>query len=145
MFQHILVPSDGSPRSAEAIEQAMAFARDIHAKVTVLTVVEPFHLLSANAEQLSSSMADYARHAGEAAAGHLAQAADRAEALGVVCETLVVEDEHPYEVIIATAVDHRCDLIAMASHGRRGISAVLLGSETVKVLTHSKIPVLVYR
>ena len=68
-----------------------------------------------------------------------------ANSAGVPCETLHVEHEHPYQAIIDTAASKGCDLILMASHGRRGIAAVVLGSETVKVLTHSKIPVLVYR
>ena len=73
------------------------------------------------------------------AVAHLAQAA------GVACETVHVEHEHPYQAIIDTAGSRDCDLIVMASHGRRGISAIVLGSETVKVLTHSKIPILVHR
>ena len=68
-----------------------------------------------------------------------------AKAAGVACETLHVENKHVYQAIIDAAEARRCDLIVMASHGRRGVSAVVLGSETVKVLTHSKIPVLVYR
>jgi nucleotide-binding universal stress UspA family protein len=67
------------------------------------------------------------------------------QAAGVECETIQVEHEHPYQAIIDTADSKGCDLIVMASHGRRGISAIVLGSETVKVLTHCKIPVLVYR
>ena len=69
----------------------------------------------------------------------------RAKAAGVVCDTLHVEHEHPYEAIIDTAAAKGCDLIAMASHGRRGVAAIVLGSETAKVLTHSSLPVLVYR
>jgi nucleotide-binding universal stress UspA family protein len=67
------------------------------------------------------------------------------QAAGVACETIQVEHEHPYQAIINTADSKGCDLIVMASHGRRGISAIVLGSETVKVLTHCKIPVLVHR
>jgi len=70
---------------------------------------------------------------------------EAAKAAGVTCEAVHVENEHPYKAIIDIANAKSCDLIVMASHGRRGISAVVLGSETVKVLTHSTIPVLVYR
>jgi nucleotide-binding universal stress UspA family protein len=71
--------------------------------------------------------------------------ADAASAAGVACDTVNVEHEHPYRAIIDTANSKRCDLIVMASHGRHGIGAIVLGSETVKVLTHAKIPVLVCR
>src|ERR1700694_495980 len=73
------------------------------------------------------------------------RAARAAQAADVACETVEVEHEHPYQAIIDTSGSKGCDLIVMASHGRHGISAIVLGSETVKVLTHSKIPVLVYR
>jgi len=81
----------------------------------------------------------------EAASKVLGVVADAAKAAGVACETVHVEEERAYEAIIGTARSKNCDLIVMASHGRSGVSAVVLGSETVKVLTHSKIPVLVYR
>ena len=71
--------------------------------------------------------------------------ASATRAAGVACVTIQVENEHPYQAIIDTARSKGCDLIVMASHGRRGVSAIVLGSETVKVLTHSKIPVLVHR
>jgi nucleotide-binding universal stress UspA family protein len=75
----------------------------------------------------------------------LSRVSAAAKLAGVPCETLHIEHEHVYQAIIDTASARRCDLIVMASHGRRGVSAVVLGSKTVKVLTHSKIPVLVYR
>jgi nucleotide-binding universal stress UspA family protein len=68
---------------------------------------------------------------------------DAANAAGVACETVQVEHDHPYQAIIATAKDKGCDIIVMASHGRSGLSAILLGSVTNKVLTHTNIPVLV--
>ncbi|MDJ1156686.1 universal stress protein [Chelatococcus sp. SYSU_G07232] len=145
MYKHILIPTDGSQLSADALDKGMTFAKEIGAKVTVVTVTEPFHLFSLDPAQVVDTPSDYRQHVRERARRHLAAAGDKAKALGIPCETVQVEHEHPYEVIIQTAANRDCDLIAMASHGRRGVSAVVLGSETVKVLTHSKTPVLVYR
>jgi nucleotide-binding universal stress UspA family protein len=88
---------------------------------------------------------EYEKHIKKHAAKILGAVADAAKAAGVACKTVQVEEEHPYQAIINTAKSNGCDLIMMASHGRRGISAMVIGSETVKVLTHSKIPVLVQR
>lgn len=145
MYSHILIPTDGSPLSTTALEKSLAFARELGAKVTVLTVVEPFHILSVDPEQLEQSRSEYERHARELAASLLSDAELKAKALGVSCDVVQVEDHEPYRVIIETAAKNGCDLIAMASHGRRGIAALILGSETMKVLTHSRIPVLVHR
>lgn len=145
MFKHILVPTDGSPLSLTAVDKAVAFARETGAKITAVTVSEPFHVLSTDSRQLAETRQTYAAHSKAEAARNLAAAEARAKAAGVACEVVHVEKDHPYEAIIDTATSRGCDLIAMASHGRRGVSAVLLGSETTKVLTHSTIPVLVYR
>lgn len=145
MFTHILIPTDGSPLSQSALEKAFEFARDAGARVTVLAVIEPFHVFSAASDQLSSTREEYESHADIEASEWLAYAEAKAKALGVNSLSVKIEDEHPYQVIIDTALKHGCDLIAMASHGRRGITALVLGSVTLKVLTHSKIPVLVYR
>jgi nucleotide-binding universal stress UspA family protein len=145
MYSHILIPTDGSPLSTAALEKSMAFARDAGAKVTVLKVIEPFHVFSAETDQIENTRADYERRAREQAAYDLTEAEIKAKRLGVPCETLHIESDHPYQAIIDTAAKRDCDLIAMASHGRRGVAALVLGSETLKVLTHSTIPVLVYR
>lgn len=145
MYSHILIPIDGSPLSRVAMQTAMAFARDAEAKVTVLTVVEPFHIFTASTEQLETTREEYNRHARAEAANHLAAAEREAKLLGVSCEVVITEGDDPYRDIIETATQRGCDLIAMASHGRRGFAAMLLGSVTLKVLTHSKVPVLVYR
>ena len=145
MYHHILIPTDGSPLSTVAVEHSMDFARDANAKVTVLTVVSPFHVFSANAAELTDTCADYERRARMQAAQILTDAQLKAKARGVPCEVEQLESDSPYDVIIRTADKRGCDLIAMASHGRRGVAAIVLGSETLKVLTHSKIPVLVYR
>jgi nucleotide-binding universal stress UspA family protein len=145
MYEHILIPTDGSPLSAEAVEKSMGLAKEIGAKVTVLTVTEPLRLMSLETSQVAGMVAEYEEAASQQGRCILKGADQKAKAFGISCETLAVEHPHPYEAIIATAREKGCDLIAMASHGRRGISAVVLGSETLKVLTHSKMPVLVYR
>ena len=145
MYHHILIPTDGSPLSTVAVEHSMDFARDADAKVTVLTVVSPFDAFSTDAVGLVDTRTDYERRARMQAAQILTDAQLKAKARGVPCEVEQVENDSPYDVIIRTADKRGCDLIAMASHGRRGVAAIVLGSETLKVLTHSKIPVLVYR
>jgi nucleotide-binding universal stress UspA family protein len=145
MYHHILIPTDGSPLSTVAVEHGMDLARDADAKVTVLTVVSPFHVFSADASQLTDTRADHERRARMHATEILTDAQLKAKARGVRCDVVQLESDFPYEAIINTADKSGCDLIAMASHGRRGVAAIVLGSETLKVLTHSKTPVLVYR
>lgn len=145
MYEHILVPTDGSRLSNAAVEKTLAFAKEVGARVTLLSVLQPFHVFSFDAEQLESTRAEYERNAPEHAGRYLAAAANRAKMFGVPCDTLTVWHEHVYQAIIDTAAAKVCDLISMASHGRRGLTAMVLGSETLKVLTHSKLPVLVYR
>ena len=128
MYRNILIATDGSELSEKAVNHGIALAKRIGAKVTVLTVVQPLHTFTA----------EYAEKT-------LGAAARLAEAAGVECEGVHVKHDFPYRAIIDTAASKGCDLIVMASHGRHGISALVLGSETVKVLTHSKIPVLVHR
>jgi len=145
LFKHILVATDGSDLAAKAVKQDVVFAKEVGAKITAATVTEPFHLLSVAPSQLEYTPLEFKKHAEAHADKVLGMVSGAAKAAGVVCETLHVEQEHVYQAIIDAAEARRCDLIVMASHGRRGVSAVVLGSETVKVLTHSKIPVLVYR
>ena len=102
-------------------------------------------MLSLAPSELEYTPIEYKKHVEAYAEKVLGAVSAAAKSAGVVCETLRVEHEQVYQAIIDAASARRCDLIVMASHGRRGVSAVVLGSETVKVLTHSKIPVLVYR
>jgi nucleotide-binding universal stress UspA family protein len=145
LFKNILVPTDGSDLAAKAVEQGVLFAKEIGAKITALTVTEPFHSVSVKPSQLEYTPIEYKKHAQAHAEKVLGTVSATAKSAGVVCDTLHVEHDQIYRAIIEAADARRCDLIVMASHGRRGVSAVVLGSETVKVLTHSKIPVLVYR
>ena len=145
MYKHILIPTDGSDLSNKAIRHGVALAKAINAKVTGITVTIPFHVFAANPETVTDTLDSYRKRMSAAATKYLTQVKDAAATVGVTCAVIDAEQEHPYGAIIDAANKNDCDLIVMASHGRHGISAVVLGSETVKVLTHSKIPVLVYR
>jgi nucleotide-binding universal stress UspA family protein len=143
MYRNILIATDGSELATSAAKQGIALAKSMTAKVTAVNVSEPFHWFSPN--MVADAQSAYTQGTQQAASRALGIIADAAQAAGVACETVHVEEERPYKAIIDTAKSKNCDLILMASHGRSGVSAVVLGSETVKVLTHSKIPVLVYR
>jgi nucleotide-binding universal stress UspA family protein len=145
MYRHILIPTDGSELSQHAIDYGMALAKSVNAKVTVLTVSTPFHLFAVEPGMVTDTVEQYEKRVANLTAKYLGVAKEAALAAGVSCETMHVEHAQPYQAIIETAARKSCDLIVMASHGRRGISAIVLGSETVKVLTHSTIPVLVFR
>ena len=145
MYRHILIPTDGSELSQNAIDYGMALAKSVNAKVTVLTVSTPFHAFAVEPGMVTDTPEQYERRIATLAAKYLNVAKEAALAAGVSCETMHVEHDHPYLAIIETVARKSCDLIVMASHGRRGISAIVLGSEAVKVLTHSTIPVLVFR
>jgi nucleotide-binding universal stress UspA family protein len=145
VYRHVLIPTDGSALSETAIRHGMALAKAMGARVTVLTASLPFHSLALDPVMVSDNPARYRQECEALAEKALAVAQRQAGAVGVACETVHVTDAHPYQAIIETARQRGCDLICMASHGRRGFSALVLGSETSSVLTHSKIPVLVCR
>jgi nucleotide-binding universal stress UspA family protein len=147
MFQSILVPTDGSVFSNKAVTTAARLAHDLGAKLLVLHVRSPIdvpHHVAGGAmgtlgeKKIMQEIEDEERKL-------LDVSVAIAAANGAAAETAFVADEVPYEAIIRTAGERRCDLIVMASHGRRGIAGLLLGSETQKVLTHTTIPVLVVR
>jgi nucleotide-binding universal stress UspA family protein len=130
-------------------DDAMRFPIQIvaldRAEVIALTVLPPFHVFTTDTQMLKDTPSQYKARMQRHAEMTLGGVGHKAQVVGVACETVHVEHEHPYQAIIDTAESKGCDLIVMASHGRHGISAIILGSETVKVLTHSKIPVLVHR
>lgn len=132
MFRHILIPSDGSAASQLAVNAALRMARESGARVTAVHVLPEQPALASIAAQPTDCtiLADIAR---------------QAATLHVNCATLQLHAEQPHAAIVATALQRGCDLIAMASRGRSGLASLMLGSETQKVLTHSKIPVLVFR
>ncbi len=145
MYANILIATDGSELAGKAVQDGIALAKRIGAKATVLTVSPPFHIFTTDTQMIEDTPTQYQVRMQKHTEIILVAAASAAHAAGVACETVHVEHEHPYRAIIDPAGSKGCDLIVMASHGRRGISAIVLGSETVKVLTHSKIPVLVHR
>ena len=141
MYKNILVATDGSDLATNAAKQAIGLAKGLSAKVTAVNVSAPFQWFAHNVP--AGLEANYRQGAQEVAAKALGAVSDAAKAAGVACETLHVEDGSPYRAIIDTAKKKSCDLIVMASHGRSGPAALIVGSETTKVLTHSKIPLLV--
>lgn len=145
MFKHLLLPTDGSQLSETAIQKGVQFAKSINAAVTGFYVMPEFHTLTFQTEMLEDTKATFARDSRAHAEQFLGVIAKAAKAAGVACDTALATSDHPYEAIIRAAEEKSCDLIVMASHGRRGVQGILLGSETHKVLTHSKLPVLVYR
>jgi nucleotide-binding universal stress UspA family protein len=145
MYQHILLPTDGSELSKAAIREGVSLARALGAKVTVITVTEPFHAVSPDAAMIVGTPEEHAERMAAVARHYLDDAKKIAALAGVSCETIHVEHDHPYKAIVDTAKNRICDAIFMASHGRRGLSAIALGSETLKVLTHGVTPVIVYR
>ncbi|THC46671.1 universal stress protein [Massilia sp. Mn16-1_5] len=145
MFKRILLPTDGSAASQRAVLAGVDLARETGAEVIGLTVVPPFHTLSVDPEMLETTPAHYEEHARQQAGRILAEVEQAARAAQVPYRIERANGDNPYEMIIKTARDTGCDLILMASHGRKGIKGLLLGSETQKVLVHSAIPVLVYR
>ena len=146
MYTHILLPTDGSALSERAIDHGIALAKALDASVTGVTVSEPLSALAIGAVAIANVSEDYySQEIAAAAEKRLDVVRKAAAAAGVVCDLVHVEGTHPYQAIIDTARTKGCDVIVMASHGRRGLSAIVLGSETVKVLTHSTIPVVVCR
>ena len=145
MYKNVLIPTDGSDLAGKAVQHGIDLAKYLGAKVTLLTVTMPYHIFTLETRMVEDTPAEYTRHVQADAVKSLASAANTARAAGVACDTVQMEHEHPYQAIIDTAKSKSCDLIVMASHGRRGIAAMVLGSVTVKVLTHSRIPVLVHR
>jgi nucleotide-binding universal stress UspA family protein len=127
MYRHILIPTDGSELAERGVAHGLALAKSVGAKIYVIYVVEPLLAVT----------------------GDFASVLDRAEKAakeaGVSCETIQVENVQPHQAIIAAAEDEGCDLIVMSWHGRSGLSTLLIGSVTSKVLTYAKTPVLVCR
>jgi len=146
MFQHLLVPTDGSALSEGAIRMAVRLARLFQARLTGLHVIPEYRVFTHRIEMLEDTRERYAQLAEQHAAHYLGVVAQAAKDASVACETICVAADHPtYETIIRVVEERNCDLIVMASHGQAGVRGLLIGSETQKVLTHCKIPVLVFR
>ena len=148
MYQRILIATDGSDLADKAVAHGIALAKELKVPICVVTVTEAwsaFQLAEMSQRGEANPIARYEEMAAAAAGNILGKAEQVAKAQGVACETLHVRDQHPAEGIIAAAKDKGCDLIVMASHGRRGLNRLLLGSQAYEVLTHSKVPALIVR
>jgi nucleotide-binding universal stress UspA family protein len=144
MYQRILVPTDGSEITKKAVTTAINMAKTLGASLRTLAVKEPFPY-SAISEMQPVPPQEFYDAQERIAAARVKEVLETASAQGVTCTAHTVEALHPWEAIIDHATTQGCDLIVMASHGRRGLNAILLGSETSRVLTHTLLPVLVVR
>jgi nucleotide-binding universal stress UspA family protein len=144
MYKRILVPTDGSDITAKAVATAVTLARTVGAPISALAVKEPFPY-SAISEMQPVPPQEFYDAQERIAAARVKGVIDAAAAAGVTCAGHTVEALHAWEAILDHAKAQQCDLIVMASHGRRGVAAMLLGSETSRVLTHSTVPVLVVK
>ncbi|WP_262266423.1 universal stress protein [Microvirga yunnanensis] len=145
MYRRILIATDGSTLAAIAVEHGCKLAKSLGAEVLILTVTKRFHLFALGSDQLEETLSSFRDPMQKQAERTLSDASAIARDIGVEATTLQMEDDAPYRTIIRVAEDYVCNLIVMASHGRGGVSALLLGSQTTKVLSHSNIPVIVVR
>lgn len=145
MFKHILLPTDGSPLSDATIAQCVQFARATGAAITGFHAIPEFRVFTSHPEMLEDTKERFLEDCRGHAKEYLAVLESAAREAGVPCDTVVSVSDEPYREIIRAAEQQGCDLIAMASHGRKGIRGFLIGSETQKVLSHSQITVLVFR
>jgi nucleotide-binding universal stress UspA family protein len=144
MYKRILVPTDGSDLTAAAVTTAITLAKTLGAQIVTLCVKEPFPY-GAISEMQPVPPQEYFDAQDRITASRLQQVQQACAAAGVACAAHTMDADQPWQAIIDLAKSSACDLVVMASHGRRGLSALLLGSETQKVLTHSTVPVLVVR
>ena len=148
MYRNILIATDGSDLAGKAVEHGVRLAKEMGASITLVTVTEMWSVFEMAAEAgggAPNPLEKFEEMAAKSAQEILAAAKTVAQDAAIDCETLHVRDQAPAEGIIATANEKGCDLIVMASHGRRGLDRILLGSQTTEVLAHSKVPVLVVR
>jgi nucleotide-binding universal stress UspA family protein len=148
LYKHILIPTDGSECAAKGVDHGLSLAKALGAQVTIVTVTEPMPV-AVGAPGMGFDpglvLADYDKHAENVARSVLEGARKAAEEKGVAVETFHAPRSHPAEAIVEAAKARGCDLIVMASHGRRGVRRLLLGSQTAEVVGHSEMPVLVVR
>jgi nucleotide-binding universal stress UspA family protein len=148
MYRHILIATDGSELAARGIEQGLALAGPLGAKVTVLSVSQPLDTAAARAAALggiADPVGRYDQQIDEEMKNRFRSIEERAAEHGVEVDLLHEIDDHPAEAIVRTAKLKSCDLIVMSSHGRRGAARLILGSQTSEVLAHTTLPVLVVR
>jgi len=148
MYKHILIPTDGSPTATKGVEHGLALAKALQAKVTIVTVTEMWSSFEITHEVRlgkPNPLASFEEKAKQASAKILEAAAAKASAAGIDTQTVHIADMHPAEGILRAAKERSCDLIVMASHGRRGFRRLMLGSQTAEVATQADVPVLVVR
>lgn len=148
MYKHILIATDGSELAAKGLAHGSQLAKSVGAQVTVVTVTEmwsAFEMASLARGGGHNIIEDFEAAADKGADRILDAAVKIVEAAGIDPKTIHVKDSHPAEGILQAAKDNGCDLIVMASHGRRGIGRLLLGSQAAEVVSHSEVPVLVVR
>ncbi len=145
MYRNILIPTDGSELATRAVDKGVELAKALGAKVTAVTVTEPFHVFTGDVAMVGDTPEEWSRHAEERAQAVLHKVRTTAEHAGVPCETVHVSEDDAYEGIITAAAKAGCDMIAMASHGRGAMATMVLGSQTRKVLARTTLPVVVFR
>ena len=145
VYKSILIATDGSELADKAVTQGLTLAKAVGAKVIVLTATEPWTAMVSGEAVIAFPTDEYDKATAEHARMTLSGPEKQAKALGVPCEVIHAKDTFPADAIVAMAKSRKCDLIVMASHGRRGMSRLLLGSQANKVVTHSEVPVLVCR
>ena len=145
MYKHILVPTDGSELASKAVQSAIAFAAEVGARVTGYYAIEDMNMRHVGAHLTKDLLEEFDRRARIAAEQHVSEPAKAAKSAGVVYNWIVSKVAQPHEGIVDAARESGCDIIFMASHGHRGLTGLIVGSVTQKVLTHSSIPVLVFR
>ena len=145
MYKHLLIAPDGSELAQKAVDHGLALAKALQAQATVVAVSEPWEVVMVPEAVVVFPPTDYEDSVAARAATILTGATDTARKLGTFCAALHVKDRYPAEGIVETAKEKACDLIVMASHGRRGFRRLILGSAANEVVTHSSIPVLIGR
>ncbi|AGK56536.1 UspA protein [Hyphomicrobium denitrificans 1NES1] len=145
MFKHLLIATDGSELSKKAVEQGLSLAKSLGAKVTAVTVTEPFAASVPIEVALVFSAEEYEKAVRSSAENILQSVSAVMAASGIPCETVHVKNQYPADGILDTAQARGCDLIVMGSHGRRGLSRLVLGSQANRVVTQSAVPVLICR
>jgi len=148
MYKNILITTDGSELATQGLSHGLELAKKLNIPVTIMTATETwpmFAMVNQAEKHIANPIEQFEKGVAAAAQKILSAAEETAKKLGVACECIHVKDRHPAEGILETATSKGCDLIVMASHGRRGMKKVLLGSVASEVLTHSKVPVLILR
>lgn len=145
MYAHILIATDGSELAEKAVEQGLTLAKTLGSKVTAITVTEPWTAAVSGEWAVAFPVEEYEKAAAANAGKILKHVTEAAQRIGVDCETVHIKDQFAAEGIVEEAQTRKCDLIVMASHGRRGFARFVLGSQATRVLTHSTVPMLICR